>query len=52
MKSNPKDREEILDSMLSHAQLMAKSSLCPLGQSPVLPLQSMLTHFSDMLKNE
>ncbi|HPE18510.1 MAG TPA: NADH-ubiquinone oxidoreductase-F iron-sulfur binding region domain-containing protein [Tenuifilaceae bacterium] len=51
-KKNSEDRKEILNSMLTQAQLIAKSSLCPLGQSPILPIQSIINHFSDALINE
>lgn len=35
-----------LDFMLGEAEYMAKNSLCPLGQSPVLPIKSFLKYFS------
>jgi NADH:ubiquinone oxidoreductase subunit F (NADH-binding) len=31
--------------LLEESELMAKTSLCPLGQSPVLPIRSALQHF-------
>ncbi len=34
-----------IDAMLEQSELMAKTSLCPLGQSPVLPIRSALQHF-------
>ncbi len=34
--------------MLREAEMMARTSLCPLGQSPVLPLKSFVTHFADI----
>jgi len=36
-----------LDDMLLEADYMAKTSLCPLGQSPVMPLRSLKRYFSD-----
>ncbi len=36
-----------LDDMLSEADYMSKTSLCPLGQSPVMPLRSLKRYFSD-----
>lgn len=46
------ERKEILDDMLNQAKLMAKSSLCPLGQSPILPIESLCKHFTSDLVNE
>ncbi len=37
-----------LDALLEEAEYMAKTSLCPLGQSPVLPLRSLKRYFSDL----
>lgn len=39
--------QEYLDQMIAEAAYMAKNSLCPLGQSPILPLQSLKTFFYD-----
>ncbi|MEZ5000085.1 MAG: NADH-ubiquinone oxidoreductase-F iron-sulfur binding region domain-containing protein [Bacteroidales bacterium] len=36
-----------LDEMVSEAEFMAKTSLCPLGQSPVMPVKSLKRYFSD-----
>jgi len=36
-----------LDDMLLEADYMAKTSLCPLGQSPIMPLRSLKRYFSD-----
>jgi NADH:ubiquinone oxidoreductase subunit F (NADH-binding) len=41
--------EEDLNWMLQQAEYMAKYSLCPLGQSPILPLKSVLTYFKKEL---
>ncbi len=46
------ERKEILDEMLKQAKLMAKSSLCPLGQSPILPIESLCRHFTNDLVSE
>ncbi|HTX74297.1 MAG TPA: NAD(P)H-dependent oxidoreductase subunit E [Rectinemataceae bacterium] len=40
---------DMLAAMVRDAQLMAKTSLCPLGQSPVLPLQSAQRSLGDLL---
>lgn len=39
----------ILSQMCREAEYMAKTSLCPLGQSPVLPLRSALKYFNEEL---
>jgi NADH:ubiquinone oxidoreductase subunit F (NADH-binding) len=36
-----------LDRLLMEAEYMMKTSLCPLGQSPVIPLQSLKRYFED-----
>lgn len=38
-------KKTLLDEMLSQAKMMAKTSLCAVGQSPVLPLGSALKYF-------
>lgn len=42
-------RDDFFKSILKQADLMAKTSLCPLGQSPILPLRSIWQNFSDEL---
>ena len=37
----------ILDKMVAEADYMAKTSLCPLGQSPILPLRSLKRYFAE-----
>lgn len=44
-----RDRENAFAEMLHHSEIMAKTSLCPLGQSPILAIKSALTHFSHEL---
>jgi NADH:ubiquinone oxidoreductase subunit F (NADH-binding) len=51
-KASPNEREAILDDMLSQSVMMAKSSLCPLGQSPILPIESIKKHFTEQIANE
>jgi NADH:ubiquinone oxidoreductase subunit F (NADH-binding)/NADH:ubiquinone oxidoreductase subunit E len=48
----PEGRVSALREMLAEAELMEKTSLCPLGQSPVLPLRSALAHLADVLERE
>ncbi len=40
-------RREALRDMVREAEMMEKTSLCPLGQSPVLPLRSAAAHLTD-----
>ncbi len=43
------ERKMLLGSMVAEARLMASTSLCPLGQSPVLPLESAFARLQDSL---
>ena len=43
------DKKAHLQEMQHEAQLMANTSLCPLGQSPILPLQSAIRYFTNEL---
>ncbi|KAB2867652.1 MAG: NADP oxidoreductase [Bacteroidales bacterium] len=43
------DRDKTYKNILNQAEVMAKTSLCPLGQSPILPLKSLWQNFSDDL---
>ncbi|MBN2213318.1 MAG: SLBB domain-containing protein [Bacteroidales bacterium] len=45
-------RISILEEIVNHARQMAKSSLCPLGQSPILPLGTLQIHFTEMIATE
>ena len=40
-----------IDALLEQSELMARTSLCPLGQSPVLPIRSAIEHFRDEMEN-
>ncbi len=44
-----KGNGNLLDEMVAEADFMAKTSLCPLGQSPILPLRSLQRYFADSL---
>lgn len=46
-KENPEQKKLVLEEMLSEAEYIAKTSLCPLGQSPVLPIRSLVRYFKD-----
>jgi len=39
-----------IDALLQQSELMAKTSLCPLGQSPVLPIKSAVRYFRPELE--
>jgi NADH:ubiquinone oxidoreductase subunit F (NADH-binding) len=45
VKRNEIDREEALNLLLYESEYMEKSSLCPLGQSPILPIKSLKQYF-------
>lgn len=45
-------RITLLEEIVNHAREMAKSSLCPLGQSPVLPLETLQIHFTETIAKE
>jgi NADH:ubiquinone oxidoreductase subunit F (NADH-binding) len=40
-----------IDALLQQSELMAKTSLCPLGQSPVLPIKSAVRHFREEIQH-
>lgn len=44
-KNKKIEKEQALDQLLYEADYMAKSSLCPLGQSPIMPLRSLKQYF-------
>ena len=44
-----KQKRAALDDMVRDAELIAKTSLCPLGQSPVLPLRSAQRNVADLI---
>lgn len=46
------NRITLLEEIVSHAREMAKSSLCPLGQSPILPLGTLQKYFTELIAKE
>jgi len=44
-KENSTIKSQVLDQLIYEADYMAKNSLCPLGQSPILPLKSLKKYF-------
>jgi len=47
VKNNKLERLEALNLLLNESEYMAKSSLCPLGQSPILPIKSLKQYFEN-----
>jgi len=46
-KENPSEKKAILEEMFSESEYISKTSLCPLGQSPILPIRSLVRYFKD-----
>jgi NADH:ubiquinone oxidoreductase subunit F (NADH-binding) len=42
---NEENKLEIINEILFQSEMMAKTSLCPLGQSPILPVRSAIKYF-------
>lgn len=49
LNSQNGQKSAILDDMLYEADYIAKNSLCPLGQSPVIPIKSMVRFFKNKM---
>jgi NADH:ubiquinone oxidoreductase subunit F (NADH-binding) len=49
LKTDQEERSTHIDALVHQSQLMAKTALCPLGQSPVLPIESAVRFFGDEL---
>jgi len=47
VKNHPNGRKQLLNDMLLEAEYMAKTSLCPLGQSPIIPIRSLKQYFEN-----
>jgi len=45
------DHSADIEALVHQSRMMAKTSLCPLGQSPVLPIDSAVRYFSDELQD-
>ncbi len=46
LRNGHPDKKALLEQMIRESTIMAATSLCPLGQSPVLPLKSAASYFS------
>ncbi len=49
LNDTARDKKKLLGEMIRDSGLMAATSLCPLGQSPILPLKSAARYFEDEL---
>jgi NADH:ubiquinone oxidoreductase subunit F (NADH-binding) len=49
LKTNQNGNRALLDALLSQSEMMAATSLCPLGQSPVMAIKSAVNHFGEEL---
>ena len=50
LKTDGQANNSYLDKLLYQSEIMAKTSLCPLGQSPVLPIKSAVRYFRSELQ--
>lgn len=49
LRNGVPDKKALLNQMVRESEIMAATSLCPLGQSPILPLKSAARYFEDEL---
>jgi len=49
LRNGEPDKKGLLDQMVRESEIMAATSLCPLGQSPILPLKSAARYFAEEL---
>lgn len=47
LKKSKLNKTELINQLIEEATYMAKNSLCPLGQSPILPIKSAFNYFSN-----
>ena len=47
IQRDAKDKAAQIDGLVGQAKFMARTSLCPLGQSPILPIASAVRYFRD-----
>jgi len=50
ISNNGQNKRPHIDALLHQSEIMAKTSLCPLGQSPVLAIKSAVRHFRKELQ--
>jgi len=49
LRNGHPDKKALLQQLVKESQIMANTSLCPLGQSPILPLESAARFFAEEL---
>jgi NADH:ubiquinone oxidoreductase subunit F (NADH-binding) len=49
LRNGVPDKKALLNQMVRESEIMAATSLCPLGQSPILPLKSAAHYFAEEL---
>jgi NADH:ubiquinone oxidoreductase subunit F (NADH-binding) len=49
LKTDRRKRSAQIDALVHQSRMMAKTALCPLGQSPILPIESAVRFFRDEL---
>ncbi|MFO7998769.1 MAG: NADH-quinone oxidoreductase subunit NuoF [Bacteroidales bacterium] len=49
LRNGEANKKALLDQMIRETEIMAATSLCPLGQSPILPLKSAARYFGNEL---
>lgn len=51
LKNGVKDKEALVQKLVKDSKMIASTSLCPLGQSPILPMESAARYFIKELAN-
>jgi len=51
LRNGVPNKKALLNQMVRESEIMAATSLCPLGQSPILPLKSAAKYFAEELLN-
>ncbi len=51
LKNGEKDKEALVQKLVKDSKMIAATSLCPLGQSPILPMESAARYFTNELVN-
>jgi NADH:ubiquinone oxidoreductase subunit F (NADH-binding) len=49
LKNGSKDKEALVQKLVKDSKMIASTSLCPLGQSPILPMESAARYFMNEL---
>lgn len=51
LKNGTTDKEALVEKLVADCRMIAATSLCPLGQSPILPMESAARYFTNELVN-